>query len=286
MPNPFVELLAALVSPQTAPLESTLPVIKVDAPQAAPSAPQKPGAPEQGMAVLRGLIDRGVPPIGAAGLTGNLQQESNFDPLAIGDQGRARGISQVTRDRRIAFEQFAVANSKDPDDIETQLDFLVEELRTTEARAARGIFAAETPRDAAIASSRLFFRPGVPNLSNRIRFAEAFGGRLPLEPQEGPPLNKQPQRPPKRDKLPQEEVKAPPPTDLARRLPSVAQPSPPTGIPAPSPVIQFRQSVPEAWQKAIIEFLRTKDEKALEGIPKESLPVLLMLLGTAARRRR
>jgi hypothetical protein len=42
--------------------------------------------------------------------------------------------------------------------------------------------------------------------------------------------------------------------------------------------------VPVAWQTAVQNYLRTGDETALANIPQGSMPVIIALMGQAARR--
>lgn len=75
------------------------------------------------------LITSGVPPIAAAGIMGNIQAESGFNPAIIeGGSGVGFGLCQWSYDRRAALENYAASKSKSPSDLQIQLEFLVSEL--------------------------------------------------------------------------------------------------------------------------------------------------------------
>lgn len=140
--------------------------------------------------VVSGLIARGVPPHVAIGLTGNLSVESNgltldineISPLVPGSRG-GFGLAQWTGPRRRQFERFAGQNTADFD---TQLDFLVHELNTTERRARDALYATKTADEAARVTSKRFLRPGIPHLDRRIsetrRISQMMGGEQQSTP--------------------------------------------------------------------------------------------------------
>lgn len=121
--------------------------------------------------IIAGLIARGVPEHAAVALAGNMAVESGFDPgineinpLVEGSRG-GFGLIQWTGPRRRALEQYAGGNVAD---LDTQLDFLVHELNTSERRARDRIYGAENPLAAARSVSNDFLRPGIPHLDRRI----------------------------------------------------------------------------------------------------------------------
>lgn len=72
----------------------------------------------------------------AAGITGNIAQESMFDTEALSKDGyNSRGLVQWTGDRKAHLEQFAREHGLDPKDWRTQVDFISEEMNTTERAA-------------------------------------------------------------------------------------------------------------------------------------------------------
>ncbi len=78
------------------------------------------------------FIGRGLTPIQTAGIMGNLQAESGFNP-GVEEKGTARkdkgyGIAQWTFGRRTNLESFASGKGKPASDLGVQLDFLWSEL--------------------------------------------------------------------------------------------------------------------------------------------------------------
>jgi hypothetical protein len=78
------------------------------APPAAAAAPPAPNLePTTGEAIMGFFKSLGWTHAQAAGIAGNLQAESNFNPQATGDKGSAFGIAQWHPDRQRAFEQWS-----------------------------------------------------------------------------------------------------------------------------------------------------------------------------------
>jgi hypothetical protein len=95
----------------------------------------------------------------ALGIAANLQSESQVDPTAVGDNGKAYGIAQWHKDRQDAFQKWAgnwIGNST----LEQQLGFVEYELRQGgEKQAGAALSGANTPEQAASVVSRLYERP-------------------------------------------------------------------------------------------------------------------------------
>jgi hypothetical protein len=82
------------------------------------------------------LVNKGYAPHQAAGIVGNLVQESGVNPtVAPGDNGTAFGIAQWRGPRLDALRNYASANGQDWRSMDAQLGFLHNELGTTEKRA-------------------------------------------------------------------------------------------------------------------------------------------------------
>nr|WP_314638133.1 phage tail tip lysozyme [uncultured Pseudomonas sp.] len=98
----------------------------------------------------------------AAGIVGNGIAESNLDPTALGDWGRARGIFQWHRDRQDNFEKWAGFSMMDPRaDTMKQLEFANYELtQGTESSAGSKLRGAKTAEEAGAIASRSWLRPG------------------------------------------------------------------------------------------------------------------------------
>lgn len=127
--------------------------------------------------ILQGLLQRGFPAHVAQGIVGNIAVESGFDPgineiapLVPGSRG-GFGLFQHTGPRRRALEAFASQTGRPLADIDTQLDFVVQELGTTEKAAADALKGAKTTEEAARIFSEKFLRPGIPHLDRRIAAA-------------------------------------------------------------------------------------------------------------------
>lgn len=74
----------------------------------------------------------------AAGMTGNIAQESGFDTGAVsGDGYGTKGLIQWDGDRYARFEKWCEDNGRDPSDWRAQVDYSVEEMKTTEPEALR-----------------------------------------------------------------------------------------------------------------------------------------------------
>lgn len=137
--------------------------------------------------IVQGLVQRGVPEIAAIAITGNGVVESGLDfgineknPTVKGSRG-GFGFMQWTGPRRRQFEAYAGSNKRPLADMDTQLDFLVRELNTTEKSARDKIYAAGSVEDAAKAVSEKFLRPGIPHLGKRVNAARKIAGGEPIE---------------------------------------------------------------------------------------------------------
>lgn len=104
------------------------------------------------------LIIRGYSPTAAAGIVGNLGQESGFNSGSIGDKGTSGGLAQWHGDRLAQLEQYAISQGKDWRDPQVQLDFLDKEVRQNPQLYA-SLNAAKTPGQAADIFMSEFERP-------------------------------------------------------------------------------------------------------------------------------
>lgn len=74
----------------------------------------------------------------AAGMTGNIAQESDFNTGAVsGDGYGTKALIQWDGDRYARFEKWCEDNGRDPSDWRAQVDYSVEEMNTTEPDALR-----------------------------------------------------------------------------------------------------------------------------------------------------
>lgn len=110
----------------------------------------------------------------AAGLVGNFMQESGveIDTSAVGDGGASIGAGQWNKSRGVQFKNFAAERGLNIADPKTAALFTDYELKTTEKSAAEKIFAAAgDPAAVAKAASEAFWRPGMPMVENRMKYA-------------------------------------------------------------------------------------------------------------------
>jgi Phage tail lysozyme len=142
-----------------------------EAPSSA-SSPSSPVARGKGESVaqlaLRYFQGKGWSKAQAAGIVGNLQQESGLDPNAPGGF-----LAQWGGSRLAGLEAFARQRGSQVSNPALQLEYIQHELETTESGSAAALRRARTPSEAARAFSEHFERPGIPMLGNRERYAEA-----------------------------------------------------------------------------------------------------------------
>jgi len=108
------------------------------------------------------LISRGLTPVQAAGIVGNLQAESNFDTTVVGkaDNMGSIGIAQWHSERKQGLLDFAKKRGERYDNLTTQLDYVVEELNSPAyAKAMQGLNSAKNPQEAAIAFMNHYEKP-------------------------------------------------------------------------------------------------------------------------------
>lgn len=130
----------------------------------------------------------------AAGITGNIAQESMFDTEALSRDGyNSHGLVQWTGDRKAHLERFAKENGLDPKDWRTQVDFISEEMNTTERAAFEALRKNPniTPEEAAHIVREQYERPdpAVANDAYRQQVArEVYDGRS-VRPMQRPMQN-------------------------------------------------------------------------------------------------
>lgn len=73
--------------------------------------------------------DLGMSGAGAAGILGNFAQETGFNPNTTNASDGGYGIAQWTHVRKDKLMAWCNKNNKDPKDLDTQIDFLITELR-------------------------------------------------------------------------------------------------------------------------------------------------------------
>jgi peptidoglycan hydrolase-like protein with peptidoglycan-binding domain/lysophospholipase L1-like esterase len=123
--------------------------------------------------VIDFFTGKGLSPEQAAGIAGNIQAESGFNPAAVGDSGKAIGLAQWRDSRRDKLEQWSEDNGVDSASVDGQLKYLWWELTNTEKNALNKLKQQNTPGDAAYAFAKYFERPATIN-PKRQSAAEAF----------------------------------------------------------------------------------------------------------------
>lgn len=113
----------------------------------------------------------------AAGMTGNIAQESDFNTGALsGDGYGTRGLIQWDGDRYARFEKWCEDNGRDPSDWRAQVDYSVEEMKTTEPDALRRMRERGddlTPEEAAQIIREDYERPDPAQANDARRMSEA-----------------------------------------------------------------------------------------------------------------
>ncbi len=100
---------------------------------------------ERAKYIQQKLMSMGFTASAAAGVVGNLVQESGLRTDAIGDNGTSGGLAQWHNERWEALKRFAAARGKDWTDLDTQIEFLAEEMRTSYADTYAKMQSAELP---------------------------------------------------------------------------------------------------------------------------------------------
>jgi hypothetical protein len=110
-----------------------------------------PGIPENAKAIYSYLISKGASANAAAGILGNIEQESGGDPMA-GSNPPGRGLIQKLGDPGGSLSS----------ELTVMLDYI-------NANGGMGPINAhaQTPEDAAAYFSNVYERPGIPDMSNR-----------------------------------------------------------------------------------------------------------------------
>lgn len=113
----------------------------------------------------------------AAGMTGNIAQESDFNTSAVsGDGHGTKALIQWDGDRYARFEKWCEDNGRDPSDWRAQVDYSVEEMKTTEPEALRRMRERGddlTPEEAAQIIREDYERPGPAQANDARRMSEA-----------------------------------------------------------------------------------------------------------------
>lgn len=109
----------------------------------------------------------------AAGIVANLKHESNFNPGAVGDGGKAYGIAQWHPDRQARFKAWSGKDIRGSS-FEDQLAFLDYEMRNQEKAAGDRLKAATNAAEAGAVVSKYYERPAdqAGEMARRARMAQ------------------------------------------------------------------------------------------------------------------
>lgn len=113
------------------------------------------------------LVQKGLKPHEAAGVVGNLIQESAMDPGITNSIG-AFGLAQWLGPRKKALVSWAKGRGKDPSDLYTQLDYIMEEPMES-AKMLNALSKTKTASQAAATFSQIYERPGKAEANNHRR---------------------------------------------------------------------------------------------------------------------
>lgn len=119
-------------------------------------------ADEKGKYAYNYLVSKGLSPMAAAGIIGNLHAESGLNTRIPGraDNKGSIGIAQWHSERKQGLYDFAKRKGTNAYDLTTQLDYLVDELKSPAYKKAFvGVSNAKTPDEAAVAFMNDFEKP-------------------------------------------------------------------------------------------------------------------------------
>lgn len=122
------------------------------------------------------LQDKGLTAAQAAGIMGNMQQESCFNPGATNKSSGAYGICQWLGGRKSSLQSYCSSKGFSYASLEGQLNYLWYELNTSESKALSFIRGTSTAADAAYMFGKKFERFGnnASDYAKRQKYANSF----------------------------------------------------------------------------------------------------------------
>lgn len=112
----------------------------------------------------------GLSPIAAAAVEGNLRQESQLNPAESGG-----GLAQWSDPSRWAnLQDFAIQNHADPNALNTQLAFLMQEVKSGSYLSLATLNSMDNVAAATIYVEANYERAGIPMIDRRINYATEF----------------------------------------------------------------------------------------------------------------
>ena len=120
------------------------------------------------------FVGKGLQPHQAAGIVGNLMGESKLNPSAVNPTSKAFGIAQWLGDRK---KKLFAKYGNNPT-IDQQLEFVWEELNTSEKRAFDRLLQTQSVEEATNSFMKHFERPSAremaQSINNRIKFSRSL----------------------------------------------------------------------------------------------------------------
>lgn len=129
---------------------------------------------DKGSYIYKKLKEKGYSDNAAAGIVGNLQQESSLDSSSIGDKGTSGGLAQWHDSRWEALKKFAAKRGKEWTDLDTQIDFLDYELKTQYSGVYEALQKAGNAGESALIFSERYEIPDKKAAYNEQRMANAY----------------------------------------------------------------------------------------------------------------
>lgn len=124
------------------------------------------------------FIKAGYSAAQAAGLLGNLVQESALNPNAYNASEGAFGIMQARQERLANLARFAKGEGSDPHDLDTQLRFIMWEMHNTEKAANERLLAQTTVGGSAQAVQSGYERSASESLGARIGLSQYYAKKF------------------------------------------------------------------------------------------------------------
>jgi hypothetical protein len=109
--------------------------------------------------IMTFLKNKGLSTSQAAGIVGNLQVESEFNPNAVGDNGTSYGIAQWHKSRFSQLKKWTTKNGLKWNTIDAQLQYLWWELNNSETDALSKLKMTNDPENAAYVFAKYYERP-------------------------------------------------------------------------------------------------------------------------------
>jgi hypothetical protein len=114
---------------------------------------------EVGQKIVNSFLSKGYTQDQAHGMASNLYRESALDPYALGDGGTSFGLGQWRGDRKAALYALSKSKGETTPSVETQIEFIHQELSGSENKAGEVFKTAKNEREAADALMVHYERP-------------------------------------------------------------------------------------------------------------------------------